>query len=154
MKALFTISLLIFTTFCFAQNRFMSMDVYTRSNASTITPTGTSLGIVTANIPLWWQTGSGSESQWHTIDTLECGVDTCAHQWVHSKPWQMGNPNIQCAVMHPPGFYCNYGNAHQRRKSICRKCCFHVLESDEYVPTPSAPAIEPEYEYEKLVKKQ
>lgn len=150
MKALFTISLLIFTTFCFAQNGTSIFSVV--NDPYLIHPT--SLGLVSAtNTPLWWQIGSGS-TQWHTIDTLECGVDTCAHEWVHSKPWQMGNPNIKCAAMHPPGFICNYGKAHQRRKSICRKCCFHVLESDEYVPTPSAPAIEPEDEYEKLVKKQ
>lgn len=146
MKALLIFFLLcIQPPFLFAQQELSTYATAKLINGS--------LGITTAEyrptfLPFFKIT---CDSHWHPIDTLECGIDTCAHDLVHSKPYPTHDPMISCAVYHPLGHRCSWTENH--RKSICRKCRFHILESD-YDPTPPAKAIEPEDEYEKLIKKQ
>ena len=94
---------------------------------------------------------------WYTIDTLSKGVDTCQHEFISSDPYSYargfgGGIGITCAVMHSPGTRCSW--TIQTRKSICKKCLMHIVETDEN-PNPPKPVELPKpiETYETLLDK-
>jgi hypothetical protein len=96
------------------------------------------------------------ETIWYPIDTLEVGVDSCAHKWYSSEPGSYSNGfgagfSISCAVMHAPGIRCSW--TIQTRKSICSKCYRHIVEQDEDPnPKPVVPIV-PEETYETILQR-
>lgn len=88
--------------------------------------------------------------KWHIIDTISVGDTSCVHDFVSSKPYYLRSQFLACAVNHGSE-RCSWTERH--RKSICKKCHFHVLESD-FENTLQIDALEPESEYDKIIKKQ
>lgn len=94
---------------------------------------------------------------WYPIDTLHAGVDTCSHEWLSNEPYSYGRGfgggiGITCDVSHPPGTRCSW--TIQTRKSICKKCLMHIVETDEN-PNPPNPVDPPKptETYETLLEK-
>lgn len=94
---------------------------------------------------------------WYPVDTLHEGVDICSHEWLSNEPYSYGRGfgegiGITCAVLHPPGTRCSW--TIQTRKSICKKCLMHIVETDEN-PNPPKPVEPPKpiETYETLLEK-
>ena len=121
---------------------------------------GTSSYITTTELnPTWFQ-GRGFWTEpktWYVVNVLNAGVDTCQHEFLSSDPYSYargfgGGIGIACAVMHAPGVRCSW--TIETRKSICKKCLMHIVETDEN-PNPPKPVEPPKptETYETLLEK-
>ena len=89
-------------------------------------------------------------TDWYVVDTLNAGDDACAHEWLNSEPYSYGGRFMSCGVIHLAGERCSW--TIQTRKSICKKCLMHIIETDEN-PNPPKPKPEPVETYEILLEK-
>jgi len=154
---LFSLALL-YSAAAYAQPRLESWPGFASATTS-FNPRFTQGLITTANItPAQSSMFFGTiQTNWWPIDTLNNGIDSCDHEWLSSDPDSYASSGgrgmtISCAVNHAPGTRCSW--TIQTRKSICKKCLLHIVETDEN-PNPPAPIPKPEpvETYETLLAK-
>lgn len=109
-----------------------------------------------SSVAIWYPLNT--PKTWYPIDTLNKGVDTCQHEeWVSNEPYSYANGfgrgySISCAAIHPPGTRCEW--AIRTRKSICKKCLMHIVETDENPnPVKRVVTTKPPDNYEEFLQK-